>query len=151
MTSSIWVSITTTDLARATAFYTGLGFTINPAFTDDNAACIEVDDHLYFMLVTRDFFATMTEKTIADPRTHAQFGINITRASREDVDAVVAKGLAAGGTEPQPAQDHGFMYARDLEDPDGNNLGFLYMEPTAVERGPQGHLADQAAEPSGAA
>ena len=149
--SSMWVSITTTDLARATAFYTGLGFTINPAFTDDNAACVELDDNLYLMVVTRDFFSTMTEKTIVDPRTHVQAGINITRDSRDDVDAIVTKGLAAGGTEPQPAQDYGFMYSRDLEDPDGNNIGFLYMDPAAAEKGPQAYLADQSVDPSGAA
>lgn len=151
MTSSMWVSITTTDLARATAFYTGLGFAINPFFSDDHATCVELGDNLYFMVVTRDFFATMTEKTIVDPRTHAQVGINITRDSREDVDAIVAKGLAAGGTEPQPAQDHGFMYSRDLEDPDGNNIGFLYMVPAAVEKGPAAYLEEQSAGSSGSA
>ncbi|MEO5834963.1 MAG: VOC family protein [Nakamurella sp.] len=142
MASSIFVSIPTTDLERAKAFYTGLGFAINPLFTDDNAACIELGDNLYFMVVTRDFFSTMTDKTIVDPRTHAQVGISLTRDSRDDVDAIVAKGLAAGGTEPRPAQDHGFMYSRDLDDPDGNNVGFLYMVPAAAEQGPEAYLAE---------
>ncbi|MEP6981374.1 MAG: glyoxalase, partial [Nakamurella sp.] len=115
---------------------------INPLFTDDNAACIELGDNLYFMVVTRDFFSTMTDKTIVDPRTHAQVGISLTRDSRDDVDAIVAKGLAAGGTEPRPAQDHGFMYSRDLDDPDGNNVGFLYMVPAAAEQGPEAYLAE---------
>lgn len=142
MANSIFVSIPTTDLERAKAFYTGLGFTINPLFTDDNAACIDLGDNLYFMVVTRDFFSTMTDKIIVDPRTHAQVGISLTRDSREDVDAIVAKGLAAGGTEPRPAQDHGFMYSRDLDDPDGNNVGFLYMVPLAAEKGPEAYLAE---------
>lgn len=150
MANSIFVSIPTTDLERAKVFYTGLGFTINPLFTDDNAACIELGDNLYFMVVTRGFFATMTDKTIIDPQTHAQVGISLTRDSRADVDAMVTKGLAAGGTEPRPAQDYGFMYSRDLDDPDGNNVGFFYMEPRAVEMGPEAFLAEQAAGVSAA-
>ncbi len=142
MASSIFVSIPTTDLDRAKTFYTALGFTINPLFTDDNGACIELGDHQFLMVVTRDFFATMTAKNIVDPRTHAQVGINLTRDSRDDVDAIVAKGLAAGGTEPRPAQDYGFMYSRDLDDPDGNNVGFLYMEPAAVVDGPHAYLTE---------
>ncbi len=97
MTSSIWVSMTTTDLDRAKAFYTGLGYTINPDFSDTNGACIELGDDQYFMIVTRDFFATMTDKPVADPRTHALVGINLTRDSRAEVDAVIERGLAAGG------------------------------------------------------
>lgn len=147
MASSIWVSMTTTDLDRAKAFYTGLGYRINPNFTDANAACVELGENRYFMIVTREFFATMTDKTIADPRTSAQVGINITQDSRDAVDAIIARGLATGGTEPRPAQDYGFMYSRDLEDPDGNNLGFLYMAAEVVENGPQ---AAAAAQPSAA-
>lgn len=151
MANNIFVSIPTTDLERAKGFYTGLGFTINPLFTDDNAACIELGDNLYFMVVTRDFFATMTDKTIIDPKTHAQVGISLSRDSREDVDAIVAKGLAAGGTEPRPAQDYGFMYSRDLDDPDGNNVGFLYMAPQAAEKGPEAYLAEQSSGVSASA
>ena len=143
MASSIWVSMTTTDLDRSKAFYTGLGYAINPLFTDDKAACIELGNDQYFMIVTRDFFGTMTDKTVADPRTHAQVGINLTRDSRDEVDAVVERGLASGGTEPRPAQDLGFMYSRDLEDPDGNNLGFLFMEPQAAAQGPESFVVEQ--------
>ena len=71
--------------------------------------------------------------------------IALSRDSREDVDEVVAKGLAAGGSEPRPAQDYGFMYSRDLEDPDGNNLAFLFMEPAAAEKGPEAYMAEQGA------
>ncbi len=145
MASSMWVSIPTTDLERAKAFYEGLGFRINPLFTDEKAACVELGDNLYFMVVTRDFLATMTDKTLVDPRTHAQVGISISRDSRDDVDAIVGRGLAAGGTEPRPVQDLGFMYSRDLDDPDGNNVGFLWMEPQAAEQGPGAYTAEQAA------
>lgn len=143
MTSSIWVSMTTTDLDRAKAFYTGLGYAINPDFSDANGACIELGNDQYFMIVTREFFSTMTDKPVADPRTHALVGINLTQDSRAEVDAVVERGLASGGIEPRPAQDYGFMYSRDLEDPDGNNLGFLFMEPQAAA-GPEALLPEQA-------
>ncbi len=144
-TTSIFVNIPTTDLERAKAFYTALGYTINPLFTDENAACVVLDDNIYFMVVTREFLGTFTDKPIIDPKTHAQTAISFTRDSREDVDEMLAKALAAGGTEPRPAQDYGFMYSRDLEDPDGNILGFLYMEPAAAEKGPEAYLAEQGA------
>ncbi|MRG59486.1 glyoxalase [Agromyces sp. CFH 90414] len=145
MSSSIFVNLTTTDLERAKAFYEALGWSINPQFTDENAACVVIDEHLYFMVLTREYFATFTDKQVVDPKTHAQVSLAITRDSREDVDDILAKGLAAGGTEPRDPQDLGFMYSRDLDDPDGNNLSFLYMEPAAAEQGPEAYLAEQGA------
>ena len=143
MSTSIFVNLPTTDLERSKAFYTSLGFDINPLFTDENAACVVLGDNIYFMVLTREYLGTFTDKQIIDPKTHAQTSIAFTRDSRDEVDAVLAKGLAAGGTEPREAQDLGFMYSRDLEDPDGNILGFLYMDPTAAEQGPDAYLAEQ--------
>lgn len=143
MPTNIFVNLPTTDLERSKAFYTALGWSINPAFTDENAACVVIDENVFFMVLRREFFATFTDKQIADPREQVQTQVAFSRDSREDVDAVMARGLEAGGTEPRPAQDYGFMYSRDLEDPDGNNLGFLYMVPEAVEKGPEAYLADQ--------
>ena len=136
MTTSIFVNITTSDLDRAKAFYEALGYTINPNFTDDNAACVVLDENVYFMVLTREYFSTFTDKQVVDPATQAQVSIALTRESREAVDEILEKGLAAGGTEPREAQDFGFMYSRDLDDPDGNNLSFLFMEPAAAEMGP---------------
>jgi predicted lactoylglutathione lyase len=144
MSTNIFVNLPTDDLERSKAFYTALGAGINPLFTDDNGACIVWDDNVFLMLITREFFATFTDKPIADPRVTLQVSVAFSRDSREDVDAVLAKGLAAGGTEPRPAQDYGFMYSRDLDDPDGNSLGFLYMTPEAAEKGPEAYLAEQA-------
>ena len=144
-TTSIFVNIPTTDLERAKSFYTSLGYAINPLFTDENAACVVLSDNIYFMVVTREFLGTFTDKPIIDPKTQAQTAISLTCESREAVDDMVAKALAAGGTEPRPAQDYGFMYSRDLEDPDGNILGYLFMEPAAVEKGPEAYLAEQGA------
>ncbi|QKJ20821.1 VOC family protein [Microbacterium hominis] len=142
----IFVNIPTSDLERAKAFYTGLGADINPLFTDENAACIVWDENIYFMVLTREFFATFTDKPVVDPQQGAQLLVALTRDSREDVDRVVEAGLAAGGTEPRPTTELGFMYNRDLEDPDGNILEFVYMDPAAVEKGPEVYLAEQGAQ-----
>lgn len=93
-------------------------------------------EDIYFMVLTREFFATFTDKPIADPQQSQQVSSSFTGDSREEVDAIMEKALAAGGTEPKPAQDYGFMYSRDIDDPDGNSLGFLYMVPEAAEKGP---------------
>jgi len=143
MSTSIFVNLPTTDLERAKAFYTSLGFTINPLFTDENAACVVVDENVFFMVLTREFLGTFTDKQIVDPKTHAQTTIGLSRESREGVDDALAKGLASGGSEPREAQDYGFMYSRDLEDPDGNLLGFLFMEPAVAEKGPEAYMAQQ--------
>jgi predicted lactoylglutathione lyase len=143
--TSIFVNIPTTDLERSKAFYEALGYSINPLFTDENAACIVISDTIYFMVLTREYLGTFTDKQIIDPKTQAQTSISFTRDSREDVDSILEKALAAGGSEPRPAQDYGFMYSRDLEDPDGNLLGFLYMAPEAAEKGPEAYLAEQGA------
>jgi predicted lactoylglutathione lyase len=140
----IFVNIPTNDLERAKAFYTGLGFGINPLFTDENAACIVVDDNVFFMVLTREYFSTFTEKEVVDPRTHAQALIALGRDSREAVDAIVEAGLAQGGSEPTASQDYGFMYSRDLDDPDGNGIEFVWMDPVAAEKGPEAFMAEQA-------
>ena len=144
MPTNIFVSYPTADLDRSKAFYTALGATVNPLFTDENAVCLAWDDNIYTMVLKREFFASFTDKQVADPATTAQVQIAFSRDSREEVDAVAEAGLAAGGSEPRPAQDYGFMYSRDLEDPDGNVVAFLYMEPEAAEQGPEAYLAGQA-------
>ncbi|SFN37831.1 VOC family protein [Mycetocola miduiensis] len=141
--TDIFVNLPITDLERTKAFYTALGWEINENFTDENAACIVVDKNIYLMLLTRDFLSTFTDKPIIDPGTHVQAMTAFSKESREAVDAALDTGVAAGGTEPRPAQDYGFMYSRDLEDPDGNILEFVYMDPVAAEKGPDAHLAEQ--------
>jgi predicted lactoylglutathione lyase len=145
MSLNIFVNFTTDDLERSKAFYEALGYSINPMFTDENAACVVLSDTIYFMVQTREFYATFTDKQIIDPHTQAGASVALSQESREDVDAVIARGLEAGGSEPRPAQDYGFMYSRDLEDPDGNLLSFLFMEPAAVEKGPEAYLDEQGA------
>ncbi|OJX75303.1 VOC family protein [Leifsonia sp. 71-9] len=144
--TAMFVNLPVTDLERAKAFYTALGFTINPLFTDHNAACVVVEeDHSYFMILVREFFQTFTDLPIGDPATNPSVSTAIFLDSRDAVDKAVADGVAAGGTEPRPAADYGFMYQRQLADPDGNLLEFGWMDPTAAQQGPEAAVANQQA------
>ncbi|GAA3573372.1 VOC family protein [Microlunatus spumicola] len=135
--TAMFVNLPVTDLERAKAFYEAIGCRVNPAFTDHNAACLVVEeDHSYFMLLVRDFFQSMTELPIGDPAVNPSSSTAIFLDSREAVDAAVAAGVAAGGSEPGQAQDFGFMYQRGLTDPDGNVVDFGWMDPVAAEQGP---------------
>lgn len=143
MSTQVFVNIATVDLAKSTAFYVALGCEINPLFTDENAACVVWDDRIFFMVLTREHFATFTDKPVIDAHEGAQVLIALSRESRADVDKTVTAGLAAGGREPRDPQDYGFMYSRTVEDPDGNTLEFLYMDPAAAEQGPEEFMAGQ--------
>ncbi|GAA3630364.1 VOC family protein [Microlunatus ginsengisoli] len=143
--TAMFVNLPVTDLERAKAFYTALGFTLNPNFTDHNAACLIVEeDHSYFMILVRDFFQTFTDLPLGDPAVSPSVSTAIFLGSRQEVDDTVAAGLAAGGTEPRPAADYGFMYQRQLNDPDGNILEFGWMDPVAAAQGPEAFAAQQA-------
>ena len=143
--TAMFVNLPVTDLERAKAFYTAIGFTLNPAFTDHNAACVIVEEgHSHFMLLLREFFQTFTERPIADPATTLLTATAIFLDTREAVDTAVTAGLAAGGTEAQPASDYGFMYQRQLTDPDGHVLEFGYMDPDAAQQGAEASLSQQA-------
>lgn len=143
--TSMFINLPVTDLDRAKAFYTAVGFTINPLFTDHNAACVVVEeDHSYFMIQTREFLQTFTELIIGDPAVHPTASTAIFLDSREQVDVAVAAGVAAGGTEPGPAADYGFMYQRGVTDPDGNLIDFGWMDPLAAEQGPEAFANQQA-------
>lgn len=141
----MFVNLPVTDLERAKAFYEAVGFRINPLFSDHNAACVVVEeDHNFFMLVTRDYFQTFTDLTIGDPKVNPTVSTAIFLDSRDAVDQTVAAGIAAGGAEARPASDYGFMYQRQVNDPDGNILEFGWMDPNAATAGPEAY-ADQKA------
>lgn len=143
--TAMFVNLPVTDLERAKAFYTALGFHINPLFTDHNAACVVVEeDHSYFMILVREFFQTFTDLPLGDPAKNPSVATAIFVDTREAVDAAVAAGLAAGGTEARPAADYGFMYQRQLTDPDGNLIEFGWMDPVAAEQGPEAFAQQQA-------
>ena len=143
--TSMFVNLPVTDLDRAKAFYEALGFSINPLFTDHNAACVVVEeDHSYFMILVRDFFQTFTKLPIGDPKVNPTNAVAIFLSSREDVDKAIDDGIAAGGVEPGEASDYGFMYQRQMTDPDGNLLEFGWMDPVASAQGPEAFMSQQA-------
>jgi uncharacterized protein len=137
MPTTIFVSYPTDDLERSNAFYTALGAQINPLFSSENATCFVWEENIYTMVLKRELFATFTDKQVASATDAKQFQIAFSVDSREEVDAQIEAGLAAGGREHGQAQDEGFMYCRDLEDPDGNVVSFNYMTPEATEKGPE--------------
>jgi hypothetical protein len=143
--TAMFVNLPVTDLERAKAFYTAIGFTINPVFSDHNAACVVVEeDHSYFMILTREYFQTFSDLPVGEPTAAVSVATAIFLDGREPVDAAVTAGLAAGGSEARPATDLGFMYQRQLTDPDGNVLEFGYMDPVAAAQGPEAFMDQQA-------
>ena len=120
MTVSLFVNLPVADLAAARAFYEALGFTINPDFSDETAACVVLSETNYVMLLTHDKMRQFTALPLGDARAQTQHLLAISCEDRAGVDAMVARGLTAGGSEPRPVQDMGFMYSRALADPDGH-------------------------------
>lgn len=141
----MFVALPVTDLDRATAFYTAIGFTLNPAFSDHNAACFVVEeDHSALMVITREYFQTFTDLPIGDPSKSPTSSVSVFVDSRDEVDARAKKGLEAGGTEPREPSDYGFMYQRGITDPDGNSVEFGWMDPKAAAEGPPADVAHTA-------
>jgi uncharacterized protein len=123
----IFVNLPVKDLDRSVAFFTALGFSFNPQFTDQNATCMVVSDDIFVMLLVEPFFAGFTPKRVADAFAATEVLVALSLDSRAEVDAMVAKALAAGGKAPMPAKDHGFMYQHGFEDPDGHLWEVFHM------------------------
>jgi predicted lactoylglutathione lyase len=128
MSKMIFVNLPVADLAAAKAFYEAIGATNNPQFTDDTAACMVFSDVIHVMLLTHDKFRQFTPKPIADSRATTGMLIAISADSRDGVDEITEKALAAGGREPRDRQDYGFMYSRSFEDPDGHIWEPMWMD-----------------------
>ena len=137
MPQMIFVNLPVTDLETSKAFYEAVGAANNPAFTDDTAACMVVEEgSIHVMLLTHEKWATFTSKTIPDAHTTAQVLICVSADSRDAVDGQVDKAVKAGGkADPTPTQDYGFMYGRSFEDPDGHIWEVMWMDPTAIPAG----------------
>lgn len=131
----LFVTLPVADVERSRAFFAALGFTFDPAFADESSACMLVGEGAVVMLGTRERVAELSKLPIADPATHALALYCFSVASREEVDAVGAAALAAGGTEADGAEDHGFMYTRSFFDLDGHGWQVMWMDPAAMEQG----------------
>ncbi|MGW0968467.1 VOC family protein [Streptomyces sp. NPDC002516] len=137
----LFVNMPVADLELSKAFFAKLGFGFNPKFTDETAACMPVGEHAFVMLLTREKFAEFSKHPMADPTTHALALYSFSVSSRDEVDAVGAAALAAGATEADGAEDYGFMYSRSFFDLDGHGWQVMWMDPAAVEQGPEAYAA----------
>ena len=131
MSKQIFINLPVADLAKAKDFYTAIGHSINPKFSDDNAACVVISDSSCVMLLVHPVFQGFTSKSICSTATHIEALLALSTESRADVDAVMERALAAGGKEPSPARDLGFMYQRTFEDLDGHTWEIFYMDEAA--------------------
>jgi hypothetical protein len=127
----IFVNLPVQDLQRSKGFYTALGYGTNPQFSDENATNIVISDTIYLMLLVEPYFKTFTDKQVIDATTSIQTILALSADSREAVDALVDKALAAGGAAPKGPEDHGFMYQRSFTDPDGHLFEIIWMDPNA--------------------
>ena len=127
MHSQIFVNLPVKDLKRAVDFYSKLGYTFNPQFTDENATCMILGDNLFAMLLVEPYFRTFIEKDVSDAHRATEVLLAVPVGSREAVDALVGKALAAGGKEARPARDLGFMYQRSYDDLDGHTWEVFHM------------------------
>jgi len=128
----IFVNLPVKDLEKSKAFFGALGFSFNPNFSDENAACMIVADNIFVMLLVHSRFRDFIIDEIADTSKTTEVLTCLSASSRAEVDETLAKALASGGKEWRPVMDYGFMYGCSFQDPDGHVWELAYMEPQAV-------------------
>jgi hypothetical protein len=137
MPKMIFLNLPVSDLARSVAFYEAVGATRNPQFSNEAAACMVLSDTIHVMLLTHDFYRGFTSKPIADAHAASGALICVSEDSRAAVDSTVERAARAGGkADPGPTQDHGFMYGRSFEDPDGHHWEVMWMDMSQVPATP---------------
>jgi predicted lactoylglutathione lyase len=134
MSRSIFVNLAVTDVQASIAFFSKLGFEFNPAFTDEHATAMIVNDQATVMLLDRGRFADFLSegKQIADSRTHSEALVSFSAGSRAEVDEIIANALASGGSPAKEVQDHGFMYGGSFQDLDGHHWEVMWMDASAL-------------------
>ncbi|MEO8001329.1 MAG: VOC family protein [Arenimonas sp.] len=123
----VFINLPVKDLKSSKSFFEAIGFSFEPKFTNDMGACMVVESNIFVMLLTEDFFKTFTSKKVANANEITEAIICLSCGSKEEVDDLVRKVIAAGGTAPRAAQDHGFMYQHGFEDMDGHIWELAYM------------------------
>ncbi|WP_049565016.1 VOC family protein [Streptomyces sp. SBT349] len=134
MSTKIFVNLPVKDLDRSKDFFTKLGYSFDAQFTDENAGCLVISDTIYAMLLVEPFFKTFTKKEIADASTSTETILALSADSREQVDELVDRALASGGSASMETQDHGFMYGRSFQDPDGHQWEIMWMDVAAAQQ-----------------
>lgn len=134
MATKIFVNLPVKDLNKTIEFFTKLGFTFNPQFTDENATCMIVGEDIFVMLLVEKFFKIFTKKEICDTIKDTEVIIALSAESREKVDQMINKVIEAGGRESKEPQDHGWMYGRSFQDINGHLWEIIYMDESAVKK-----------------
>lgn len=133
MSTNIFVNLPVKDLDKSIAFFTKLGYTFNPQFTDENATCMIVSESIYVMLLVEKYFMSFTKKEIPDTTKSAQVIVALSADSREAVDVLVDAAFEAGAGVYNEPQDMGFMYTRSFQDLDGHLWEVFYMDPSHLQ------------------
>ena len=128
MSKQIFINTPVADLTKSVAFFTSLGFSQNPQFSSDSGACIVISETIFIMLATHAKFREFTPKDICDTSKDVEFLLNLGCESREEVDSLVAKALAAGGSTYDKPEDLGFMYSHSFVDLDGHGWGLFHIK-----------------------
>ena len=132
MNKQIILNLPVKDLAKSMAFFSALGFTFNPRFSGENAAFMNiVGDAIQAMLTTEAFFQSLIDKPVVNAKESNEVVICLSCESRQEVDSLIARAVAAGGRTPHPPEDHGFMYDQGFEDIDGHLWNLVWTAPEA--------------------
>jgi uncharacterized protein len=132
MATKVFINLPVKDLGKSKAFFEGLGFSFNPQFTDEKAACMVISDSIYAMLLTESYFKTFTKKGISDAQKSTEVLITLDASSKEEVERIVKKAKESGATLYSEPQDHGWMYQHNFADLDGHQWEFAYMDETQL-------------------
>lgn len=135
MPRMIFVNLPVSDLERSVDFFTALGFGFDERFTDATGTCMIISETIYAMLLVEARFTELSSRPVIDTADGSEVLIALSYDSREEVDDLCDRALAAGGTESHPAQDHGFMYQRSFHDPDGHVWEIFHMDMSAIPEG----------------
>lgn len=130
MAKQIFINLAVKDLKKSMAFYTALGFSNNPQFSDDFGKCMVWSENIFVMLMTHEKFSNFATKPIADTKSNLAGLFSLSVDSVDEMNSILSKGLDAGGTEPSEMKDYGFMQQRTIEDFDGHTWEIFYMDIT---------------------
>lgn len=128
----IFLNLPVKDLNRSIEFFTEVGFTFDQNFTNENATCMIIGENIYAMLLTEKFFGTFSDKTIIDAKTSTEAITALSVNSRGEVNELADRAMNAGGKQYSEPQDHGWMFSRNFEDPDGHQWEVFFMDMNAM-------------------
>src|SRR5687767_7412463 len=132
MAKQIFINLAVKDLKKSMDFYTALGFTNNPQFSDDTGKCMVWSENIFVMILTHEKFEKFATKPIADTKANLAALFSLSVNNIEEVNSIMENGLNAGGTEPHEMRDYGFMQQRSVEDPDGHTWEIFYMDMSKI-------------------